>query len=59
MSMDQEDGRQANMPHDKEILDILMESDLYLELPLKERQQLFKHIVSAYLYSVPGKSGNC
>lgn len=44
---------------DKEILDILLESDLYLELPLRERQELFRHIVNAYLYSVPGKSGTC
>jgi hypothetical protein len=30
----------------KEILEILLESDLYLELPLKERQELFEHIVN-------------
>jgi hypothetical protein len=56
----QEDSEDyAASSQDKEILDILLESDLYLELPLKERQQLFKHIVSAYLCSVPGRSGNC
>jgi hypothetical protein len=42
---------------DREVLEILLESDLYLELPLKERHQLFKHIVKAYLY--PVKPGNC
>lgn len=57
--MDQhEEDPAAAPPHDKEVLDILLESDLYLELPLKERQQLFKHIVNVYLYS-PGKPGHC
>lgn len=44
---------------DKEILDILLESELYLELPLKERHDLFRHIVNTYLYSDPAKMGNC
>lgn len=44
---------------DKEVLDILLESDLYLELPLKERQELFKYIVNAYLYSASGRLGSC
>lgn len=57
--MGQEEPNYTESAHDKEILDILLESDLYLELPLKERQKLLKHIVSAYLYSAPGKSGNC
>lgn len=57
--MDQQEGRDSALPEDKEILDILLESDLYLELPLKERQQLFKHIVTAYLCSVADKSGSC
>lgn len=45
----------AVFSQDKEVLDILLESDLYLELPLKERQQLFKYIVNAYLYSASGR----
>ncbi len=44
---------------DKEVLDILLESDLYLELPLKERHALFRHIVNAYLCSPPPASGSC
>ena len=40
----------------KEVLDILLESDLYLELPLKERHALFRHIVNAYLSSIPPSS---
>lgn len=44
---------------DKDILDILLESELYLELPLKERHDLFKHIVKTYLYPDPAKPGNC
>jgi hypothetical protein len=55
----QQDESYSASSHDKEILDILLESDLYLELPLKERQQLFKHIITAYLYSTPGESGIC
>ncbi len=56
--MDQEGNTSASAP-DKEILDILLESDLYLELPLKERQQLFKHIVNTYLYSAAARLGSC
>jgi hypothetical protein len=37
----------------KEVVDILLESDLYLELSLKERHALFRHIVNAYFYSPP------
>lgn len=55
--MDQ--GNHAATAQDKEILDILLESDLYLELPLKERQQLFKHIVNTYLYSAAARLGSC
>ncbi len=44
---------------DKEILDILLESDLYLELPLKERHALFKHIVNTYLCSSSPPSPAC
>jgi hypothetical protein len=58
MYMGQESGSYS-APQDKEILDILLESDLYLDLPLKERRQLFKYIVNAYLYSVPDNSGSC
>ena len=42
----------------KEVLDILLESDLYLELPLQERHALFRHIVNAYLSSAPPASGS-
>lgn len=56
--MDQE-GNASASARDKEILDILLESDLYLELPLKERQELFKHIVSTYLYSAAARLGSC
>lgn len=44
---------------DREVLKILLESDLYLELPLKERQQLFRHIVKEYLYPASGNEGTC
>lgn len=54
-----QEGGSYSPPQDKEILDILLESDLYLDLPLKERQQLFKYIVNAYLYSAPDRSGTC
>lgn len=54
-----ETNHHVSSSQDKEILDILLESDLYLELPLKERQQLFKHIVSTYLYSAHDTSGSC
>jgi hypothetical protein len=32
--------------YERDVLDILMESSLYFELPLEERQLLLKHIVS-------------
>ncbi len=35
------------------LIEILMDSDLYLELPLKERHSLFKHIVNVYYCPVP------
>ena len=43
---------------DRDILEILLESDLYLELPLKERHELFKHILTAYFFS-SGRRGTC
>ncbi len=43
----------------REVVDILLESDLYLELPLKERHALFRHIVSVYLCGAPPASGSC
>lgn len=49
----------AEATPDREVLDILLESDLYLELPLKERQQLFRHIVREYLYPASGNQGTC
>ncbi len=57
--MAQDEADYTASTQDKEILDILLESELYLELPLKERHELFKHIVNTYLYSDPGKTGNC
>jgi hypothetical protein len=56
--MAQHDG---NYPlfQDREILEILLESDLYLELPLKERQQLFKHIVRVIFHEDQGRQGTC
>lgn len=59
MPMDQDNPNHSASQQDKEVLDILLESDLYLELPLRERQRLFKYIVSAYLYSPPDHSGGC
>ena len=57
--MDRNDDSIGSSDKDKEILDILLESDLYLELPLKERHALFRHIVKAYLCSPPPASGSC
>lgn len=56
--MDSNDGHYLS-PQDREILEILLESDLYLELPLKERQQLFKHIVKVIFYENCGRQGTC
>lgn len=33
---------------EKDLLDILLDSELYLELPLPERCLLLKHIVACY-----------
>jgi hypothetical protein len=33
---------------EKDLLDILLDSELYLELPLPERFLLLKHIISCY-----------
>jgi hypothetical protein len=54
---DQEITSSALM-QEKELLDILMDSDLYYELPLKERHVLFKYVVNMYLSSNPTKEGN-
>jgi hypothetical protein len=43
----------------KEILEILLESELYLELPLKERRELFRHIVNVCFYTGHGRQGSC
>ncbi len=59
MRMMQDESDYSASAQDKEILDILLESELYLELPLKERHELFKHIVNTYLYADPGNMGNC
>jgi hypothetical protein len=48
----------AALMQEKELLDILMDSDLYYELPLKERHVLFKYVVNMYLCSNPTKEGN-
>lgn len=57
--LDQEVTNSALM-QEKELLDILMDSDLYLELPLKERHLLFKHIINVYLCSsISNQSGTC
>lgn len=50
---------QFSLYQDREILEILLESDLYLELPLKERHQLFKHIVKVIFYEDLGRQGTC
>jgi len=44
----------------KELINILMDSDLYLDLPLEERHLLLKHILDSYLFppSVEGKKGS-
>ncbi len=55
--MDQHDNRLPASSADKEVLTILMESDLYLELPLKERRQLFLHIIRTFLETDPGSPG--
>jgi len=34
----------------KELINILMDSDLYLDLPLEERHLLLKHILDSYLF---------
>jgi hypothetical protein len=41
----------------KELVNILMDSDLYLDLPLEERHLLLKYILDSYLFpaSVEGK----
>lgn len=57
--MDQHDNGSAASSTDKEVLTILMESDLYLELPLKERRQLFLHIIRTYLEPDPGRPRTC
>ncbi len=57
--MAQDEANYTASGKDREILNILLESDLYLELPLKERHDLFKHIVKTYLYSDPANMGNC
>jgi len=43
----------------KELINILMDSDLYLDLPLEERHLLLKHILDSYLFpaSVESKKG--
>ena len=58
--MDKQNANSADSMQEKEILDILMDSDLYLELPLKERHLLFQHIVNSFAHSNVGtpKSGN-
>jgi len=44
----------------KELIKILMDSDLYLDLPLEERHLLLKHILNSYLFpaSVESKKGS-
>jgi hypothetical protein len=57
--MDRHDDGIGSSDQEKEILDILLESDLYFELPLKERHALFRHIVKAYLSGPPPASRSC
>lgn len=59
MDLSDENLQPAEAAQDREVLEILLESDLYLELPLKERQQLFRHIVKEYLYPASGNRGTC
>jgi len=40
----------------KELLNILMDSELYLDLPLEERKLLLKFIVQSYLYPANSES---
>jgi len=40
----------------KEILNILMESELYLDLPLEERHLLLKFLLDSYLFRDSGES---
>ncbi len=42
----------------KELLKILMDSELYLDLPLEERKLLLKFIVQSYLYPANSENRN-
>lgn len=59
MGQREEEPPAAAFEQNREVLEILLESDLYLELPLKERRQLFKHIINEYLYPSSGRPGVC
>ncbi len=37
-------GNEIGKKEEGDFLDILLESDLYLDLPLRERQNLLKHL---------------
>ena len=41
---------------EKDALNILMDSDLYFELPLEERHLLLKHIIEFYRSPSPSKA---
>jgi hypothetical protein len=48
--MEHEQGKPAILPkQQKELVNILMDSDLYLELSLEERHLLLKYILDSYL----------
>jgi hypothetical protein len=53
-----EEGRikQFSGGNEKDVLNILMDSDLYLELPLEERHLLLKHIMESYRSFAPSNS---
>lgn len=42
----------------QEIVDILMDSEMYLELPLEERNKLLRHIAQKYFFPATNKSNN-
>ncbi len=44
--------------HERDVLNILMDSNLYFELSLQERRMLLKHIVEFYQSFPTGTPGN-
>jgi hypothetical protein len=46
--MDENHANACSEEQEREVLNILMDSNLYLDLSLRERHILFKHVVEFY-----------